>query len=539
MTLGMDTNNLEQMDNKSPRTYRFWIPALIISAYIGLVFWARASEHMMGAGLVFLGNILGVFLLWIWWTFLSGLRGWGKWVSLLSAVFVVGFLSTSIRYAGSSDGSGMPRFVWKWSPTPDQRLLGALPQPNAANVPEAPLRYLAADSPEYYGPNRNGVFNNLSIQVGALGDSLEELWHQPIGMGWSSFAVVGRIAVTQEQRGGEEWVTAYALESGSRLWHYAKTRRFSEAMGGDGPRATPSIHNNTVYALGATGILDALNLTNGAPQWSFNVLASGDPNLMWGKSASPLFLEPENTVIVTGGAAQGPTVQALHADTGEVVWSWGNEASSYASPIEATIQGERQLVVVNENTVVGLSPDAGKPLWVFDWPVGMMQPSAKVGQPTVIDGSKVLITASYGIGAVLFKLTRDNSGKLTPSQLWHSKNRLKTKFSTACVRGNYAYGLDEGIFACLNLTNGKRLWKDGRYGFGQNLLVDDTLLIQAENGDIALVAADPKAFRELARFPAIDGKTWNVPTLAGEYLLVRNDREAACYRLPVVANPTK
>ena len=170
----------------------------------------------------------------------------------------------------------------------------------------------------------------------------------------------------------------------------------------------------------------------------------------------------------------------------------------------------------------------------------MMESSAKAGQPNVIAGDKILITASYGIGAILFGLTKGDDNTISTDTLWHSKGRMKTKFSSACVRGNHAYGLDEGMLACIDLDSGKRLWKDGRYGFGQNLLVDDTLLIQAENGDMVFVAADPNGFNELARFDGISGKTWNVPTLAGEYLLLRNDQEAACYRLPVtlIESPT-
>ncbi|MDB4746533.1 PQQ-like beta-propeller repeat protein, partial [Verrucomicrobia bacterium] len=268
--------------------------------------------------------------------------------------------------------------------------------------------------------------------------------------------------------------------------------------------------------------------------WSFDVLDGGKSNLVWGKSASPLFLEEENLVIVTGGKQGGPTVQAINAEYGEAIWSWGIDAASYASPIEATIHGERQLVIVNENTVVGLAPGSGALLWSHDWPRGMMASSAKAAQPSVIEGSKIFISASYGVGSLLFDITKAEDGTFGTSLVWHSKNRMKTKFSTATVRGKYAYGLDEGFFACINIETGKRIWKDGRYGFGQNLMVNDTAIIQAEDGDIVFVEANPEEFKEIARFPGVEGITWNIPTLAGEYLLVRNDKEAACYRVPVI-----
>ena len=264
-------------------------------------------------------------------------------------------------------------------------------------------------------------------------------------------------------------------------------------------------------------------------------MAQGGSNLTWGKAASPLYLEEQGLIIVTGGTSGGATIQALSADYGDSVWNWGNETSSYSSPVVATIHGERQVVAVNEGSVVGLSPANGTLAWSFDIPKGSVPNSAKVGQPSIIDGRKVLVTASYGVGAMLFDVEKAEDGSFSTDLVWHVRNRMKTKFSSACVQGNYAYGLDEGRLACIDLSNGKRLWKDGKYGYGQNLLVNGTLIIQAEDGDIAFVEATPDGFNELARFPGIQGKTWNIPTLAGEYLLVRNDLEAACYRVPARA----
>ncbi len=522
-------------DSAAPKR-RYWIPGLAVVAYLGLQFWSFQAEHMMAPAFRLLGTLLLVIILWFWFCFLSGRSGWSRWLGVLGGLGVAVFLAFGLRYEGSTDGSGLPRFVLRWAKTLDEQSLEALPSAAVTVAPASeaePLRYQGRDSAEYYGPLRNGVFPNATILPATYDEGPTELWKQPIGLGWSAFAVVGRTAVTQEQRGEEEWVTAYDLETGQLRWQYAQERRFSEAMGGDGPRATPSIHDGVVYALGATGVLDALDLVTGELRWSYDVLGDGAGNLMWGKSASPLVLPEHGVVVVTGGTGGVPTVQALSLESGEQKWKWGTEASSYASPIVATVMEETQLVVVNQDTVVGLRPDTGESRWVFDWPVGMMNPSAKVGQPTVLDGSQILVTASYGIGAVMFEVGQDHTGAMATSPVWHVKNRMKTKFSSACVRGGFAYGLDEGILACINLETGKRTWKDGRYGFGQNLLVGETLIIQAEDGDIAFVAANPEKYQEYGRFPGIEGKTWNVPTLAGEYLLVRNDREAACYRLHV------
>ncbi|HTM53658.1 MAG TPA: alcohol dehydrogenase, partial [Pirellulales bacterium] len=105
-------------------------------------------------------------------------------------------------------------------------------------------------------------------------------------------------------------------------------------------------------------------------------------------------------------------------------------------------------------------------------------------------------------------------------------------FSSPVLRDGYVYGLDDGILECVSLADGRRKWKNGRYGHGQLLLADDLLVVMAEDGRVVLVAADPQKFRELGQFQALEGKTWNYPALAGTQLFVRNDREAACYELP-------
>ncbi|HXE51692.1 MAG TPA: hypothetical protein VN541_01710, partial [Tepidisphaeraceae bacterium] len=136
----------------------------------------------------------------------------------------------------------------------------------------------------------------------------------------------------------------------------------------------------------------------------------------------------------------------------------------------------------------------------------------------------------YGLGAVMLQI-KSEGGTFSVHAIWESRH-LKPKLSNVVVRGDNVYGLDDGILTCLDLNTGKRTWRGDSYGFGQLLRVDDLLLVQCENGDVALVEANPTAFHELTRFSAISGKTWTGPALSGHHLLVRNDHEAACYELP-------
>jgi outer membrane protein assembly factor BamB len=155
-----------------------------------------------------------------------------------------------------------------------------------------------------------------------------------------------------------------------------------------------------------------------------------------------------------------------------------------------------------------------------------------VALPVALGDDRVLVSSGYGVGSELLQLTREKTGIFTVNRLWKT-NRLKAKFNNLVTRDGYVYGLDDGVLACLDLATGELKWKDGRYGHGQFILLRDVLLIAAENGEVVLLDPVPDERRELAKFQALDGKTWNPPALVGDLLLVRNDQEAACYRLPV------
>jgi outer membrane protein assembly factor BamB len=232
-------------------------------------------------------------------------------------------------------------------------------------------------------------------------------------------------------------------------------------------------------------------------------------------------------VIVTGGVAPGPAVLAFDRLTGHPVWSAGEDAASYASPVLATLAGREQIVSVNQNTVTGHDVATGAILWIWDWPAKMPKPAQ--AQPAGAD--RLFVSASYGMGSALLEVRREGDA-LAVSAVW-KKLQMKTKFSNVCIVDGHAYGLDEGRLACIDVATGSRKWRGANYGYGQNLLVGNHLLVQAENGSVALVEASPDGFREIATLKALRDKTWNNPALAGEYLLVRNDREAACYRVAV------
>jgi len=375
--------------------------------------------------------------------------------------------------------------------------------------------------PGYRGPQRDGVVSASTIQLPWPESGPRLLWKQPVGAGHGSFAVVHGRAYTIEQRADQEVVACYAVDTGRELWAHRYPARFSEAMGGPGPRSTPTFAAGRIYALGATGVLSCLEADTGKVVWSRDILADASAdNVEWAMSGSPLVADGE-VYVAPGG--KGASVVAYDAASGEPVWKSGSYKAGYASPVIATLRGTPHLLVFDAEGLSAYASDTGAELWHFGWKTSY---DVNAGQPIVIDDASVIIASGYGSGCTLLGIGDDAS--VTPK--WKNKN-LRLKFSSAVLTGNVVYGLDEQILVALDVATGERRWKGGRYGYGQLVLIGEHLLIQCENGDLALVEATPEAHRELRRVEALANKTWNHPAVAESKLLIRNDREMRCYDL--------
>jgi outer membrane protein assembly factor BamB len=351
------------------------------------------------------------------------------------------------------------------------------------------------------------------------------IWRMPIGAGWSGFAIDRGLAITQEQRGPREMVVAYDLLTGKPVWSHGDAVRYESVIAGDGPRATPTIAGRYVATLGSTGVLNVVDFRSGRPLWTKNIAVDNDArNPEWGRSGSPLVLDGK--VIVSAGGPGGRSLVAYDVATGGRVWSGGSDPVGYASPILLTLLGRPQIVMSNNGTLAAHDPATGAVLWTQRW-----VPEPTVAMPIRVADDLVLGSTGYGIGAKLVKLTAGSDGSITPAFVWESP-RLKAKFTNPVLRDGFVYGLDDGVLVCMDVSNGERKWKAGRYGHGQTLLVDDLLLVTTEDGEVVLVEATPEAHREVARLPVFDAKMWNPAALAGKYLLVRSDKEAALYELP-------
>lgn len=466
-------------------------------------------------------------LLWVWLMFLTSLRPAVRAGVLAVLLVIAGAFFGSVR-ADGLDGDALPLFAWRLAPS-----RGAWPAGDhaASRAEAAELDESAYDDkpgyPRFRGPDCLAMISGQSLDRDWSRHPPKLRWRRPVGAGFGSLAVDRGRIFSQEQRGEEECVVCYARDSGRELWVHRDRAHYKMPSTGDGPRATPTVDGDRVFTLGATGILNCLDRKTGHRVWSVDILAdTGAVAPIHGMCSSPLVVG-EVVVVCAGG--KGASLVAYDKSSGSRTWSAGSDTAGYTSPQLVELAGTPQIVIVTPQNLVAHDAAQGDVLWSVPF---TNDTQTNCSQPYPVDDNRLFISADYGTGCALVAANRDDASTWNAKKLW--KNRtMQTKFASALVRDGHAYGLDNGILECVSVDDGRRRWKRGRYGHGQVLLVDDLLLIQAEDGRIALVEASPKAFTELASFQALTGRTWNYPALADGELFCRNDQEAACYELPI------
>ena len=239
-------------------------------------------------------------------------------------------------------------------------------------------------------------------------------------------------------------------------------------------------------------------------------------------SAAPLIVD-ENVVVLPGGSA-GKSVVAYNKMTGEPAWKALDDPQAYTSPMLVTLAGVRQILVVSASRAMGLTTGEGRLLWEYPWSTPM---GISVAQPLLLGDDRVFLSAGYGHGAAVIEVSQ-SGGRFVTRTIWENL-RMKNKFTSSVLHEGHIYGLDESILACVEAATGELKWKAGRYGYGQILLAGDHLIVLTEDGELALVRATPARHDEVARFQAIEGKTWNHPVITDGRLLVRNVREMAAF----------
>ena len=443
---------------------------------------------------------------------------------------------TLLRFEGV-DGDVSPTFRWRWTATAEQKLLAEVASrkanPAAGDPAAGPLVLAPGDWPGFRGPRRDSRLAGVKIVADWRQSPPRERWRHRVGPGWSSFAVVGRYAYTQEQRGESEAVVCYDAETGLEVWVHLDAGRHSDPPAGPGPRATPTFHDGKIYAVSATGRLDRLDAGTGRLVWQRDILAdAGAEPPQFGCAASPL--AAQEIVTVFAGGPGGKSVAAYHASSGEPAWFAGEGRVSYCSPQPARLSGVEQVLLTTETGLMALDPAAGTLLWRHPWLETSVAP--RVVQPALVEGGDVLIGTGFSGGTRRVHVTQEQD-RWTEREVWTTR-AIKPFFNDMVVHRGHAYGFDGNFLVCVRLEDGKGRWRARGYDSGQVLLLadQDLLLVLSEKGAIALVEANPDRHKELGRFQALEGKTWNHPVVAHGKLFVRNAEEAACYDLAEIGN---
>jgi outer membrane protein assembly factor BamB len=506
--------------------WRFWLPWVVLgaAAIAAEAVWIQPSlaraQRIYSLWIVWL---IVTILLTFWVAAFSGLRWWLRICAILIALVVANAADRQLHLR-----EGVLRIVGIAPASPqDEALESHRRQQGAAILEAIDLAARPGDCPGYRGTLRDGIVTGPPLARDWSATPPQLVWRQPIGAGLGSFAVVGNVAITLEQRRDREAIVCYDKETGRERWVYTYPAFYRHTQG-NGPRSTPTIDAGNVFTFGATGKLVCLDGSTGRLNWSLDTLVDNE-NLAYGLSGSPLVYD--HFVVVNPGAqcqnASGRAVLAYKRSTGNPVWQAGTTPAGYSSPMLATLAGVRQVVLVDGETLAGYDAATGKQLWHFPW--NETHQGINVAQPVVLEGDRVFISSGYSVGCALVQVTRSGD-RWTATKLWRN-TAMHCKFSSPVPYQDYLYGLDEGILVCVDAKTGKRMWKSGRYGNGQMLRTDDLFVILSEKGQLVLVQATPKGHHELAKFQALEGKTWNVPALVDGRIYLRSDTEMACYDL--------
>jgi outer membrane protein assembly factor BamB len=562
--------------SRAPWVERLGALALMILAVPVAYRFAHQSVTTAAMGnLLMILSIPAMTLALVVWAVASQRLSSGRRRAWMAVAISLACASLGLVRIGGVSGDGVFDIHWRWTPTPEDRLLArvgnepltaaptaaatptekpAPPEPiapapaTASPVPAvvkapatkesaapataattaAPVvserEFKRAEWPGFRGPGRDSNIRGVRIETDWDHTPPVALWHKPIGPGWSSFAINGDVFYTQEQRGDDEIVSAYHVKTGEPVWTHRDAARFFEGNAGPGPRGTPAISGDRVFTHGATGIVNALNARDGSVLWSRNSSTdTGAAMPGWGFASSPLVID--DLVVV---ASSGRLI-AYDVATGRPRWNAQSGGGSYGSPQLMTIAGVPQIVLLNGSGVTSFAPGDGTKLWNDAWT------GAPMLQPTQISDGDLLISSGDAMGGLGTRriAVAHGPGGWTVEERWTSRG-LKPYFNDLVVHKGYAFGFDGSILSCIDLADGERKWKGGRFGHGQLVLLpdQDLLLLLSEDGELALVSATPDKFAEITtRIPAIDGKTWNHPALVGDVLLVRNGETMAAFRL--------
>ncbi|MCW5976606.1 MAG: PQQ-like beta-propeller repeat protein [Bryobacteraceae bacterium] len=387
----------------------------------------------------------------------------------------------------------------------------------------AAARVGGAEWPQWRGLHRDGKSPETGLLKAWPSGGPPLVWKtQGLGAGYSSFAVAEGRLFTQGQRDAKQYVMAFDVANGKKLWEVQSGGAYEERRG-PGPRGTPTIEGDRLYSLSANGNLLCLETASGKTVWSMDLVRDlGGRIPHWGISESPL-IDGENVIVTPGG--RGAAIAALNKSDGKLVWKSQSDEAGYSSPVAVETGGVRAIVVLTGNGVVAVSPRDGELLWRYD---KVSNRTANIATP-IVRGDHVFVSTDYGTGCALLKLTSSGRG-MKASEVYFNRE-MRNHYSTSVLVGEYLYGFSSSVLTAMRFSDGEVAWRDRSVGKGSVIFADGHLYALGENGSLALVEATPEEYREKSRFEIARGAypTWAPPVISGGKLYLREQDNLYCY----------
>lgn len=377
----------------------------------------------------------------------------------------------------------------------------------------------SADWPQWRGPNRDGISSETGLLPSWPKGGPAVVWKaNGLGVGYSSLAIVNGRFYTQGQRARQQFVFAFDAKTGRKIWETPTSRDYRDDRG-DGPRGTPTIDGDRLYAMTGDGVLVSLEVASGKMVWSQNLAQKYGGSIPgWGFSESPL-IDGDRLIVMPGG--RGASLVSLNKRDGSLQWKTGSDRAGYSSAIVVTVGGVRQVLALSGESAIGVLEDNGELLWHYS---KVSNRTANVATPIYHDGA-VFLSTDYGTGCALLRL-----GPKTMSEAYFT-NDMKNHYSTSVLVDGYLYGYNDSILTAMQFATGKVAWKNRSVGKGSVAYADKRLYLLSEDGQAGLAEPTPDAYREISRFEISKGSlpTWSPPVISDARLYLRDQDNLTCF----------
>lgn len=385
------------------------------------------------------------------------------------------------------------------------------------------LPLLAAEWPQWRGPERNGISPETGLLKAWPSGGPPLVWKtQGLGAGYSAFSLSRGLLFTQGQRDNQEFVLALDLKTGAKVWETPTGEPYREQRG-DGPRGTPTLDGDRLYAMAADGMLVCLEQRTGKKIWALDLAKKFEARVPhWAYSESPL-VDGDRLIVTPGG--RGAAIVALNKNTGETVWKSLSDRAGYSSAVAFDLGGIHQMAILTGEAAVGLNLKNGEPLWRYD---KVSNRTANIATPIYRDGA-IFVSTAYGTGCALLRLTPEGGG-VKASEVYFSREMMN-HYSTSVLVGDYLYGYSNAILTAMKFATGEVAWKDRGVGKGSVTYAEGKLYALGEDGVVGLIEATPAGYKEISRFEISRGQypTWTPIVISGGRMYLREQDRLYCY----------